>query len=556
MKMEHIRRPFGIYNLDSQQHNVVTQILRDYNINESKYNEDYGEKSIFVTDFFFGADNFVLEEFKNEGVCDIYTYENFLTIALEDWNSNLTGREYSSNITRYVSVNGQLGTKEEFEKSYKYVFNHSKQKFDIKKDCTYLPSKHKWFSCGDIWKSDLTGKKYHYHDEKAYTNSDTNETGTKEEFEKISLYYDAYNDCFSKEEYVVWIDCRSEFIGIYDAISSDLSGDFIHPDDILQADDGIYGTEQEFQNDGEYIWVEYGYNNDRYVHRNNCILAVDTDHYYHEDSVGMYVYFSDEHEEYYEELPECQDKEHICEYHCSPEPIDLTDGSKYAIGFEVEKTDFDGDSSVGTHIGEYNLFKGFETDSSCGVEAITNILPLDEPDSKHRKRVFSWMDEASGILEADVDNKCSCHVGLSIKDGGDVWDFLDKLRPNLGLIYAMFRDRLNNSYCKNNKNIVKDIRTKYSPINVQNRYIEIRIPSRIYNAKQLKRRYDLFYQLVVHSMEGDGNYDTLVTNVKPLLMEMYSDNENKVDRIISLSQMFNDYLVHDIVAAEIEQYIY
>ena len=52
--------------------------------------------------------------------------------------------------------------------------------------------------------------------------------------------------------------------------------------------------------------------------------------------------------------------------------VSLTEiGAKYGIGFEVEKTSF-----ARNAMKAMPLFAGYERDSSCGYEAVTNILPL------------------------------------------------------------------------------------------------------------------------------------------------------------------------------------
>jgi hypothetical protein len=76
--------------------------------------------------------------------------------------------------------------------------------------------------------------------------------------------------------------------------------------------------------------------------------------------------------------------------------VDLGNGdysSKFTIGFEVEKNRL----SRGA-VKEYPLFCGFERDSSCGYEAVTNILPL-LPAGDWRTKVFSMMADAKKIIE-------------------------------------------------------------------------------------------------------------------------------------------------------------
>jgi hypothetical protein len=62
--------------------------------------------------------------------------------------------------------------------------------------------------------------------------------------------------------------------------------------------------------------------------------------------------------------------------------------SRFTIGFEVEKNELHRSA-----VREYELFCGFERDSSCGYEAVTNVLPLVGP-SNWRTMVFDMMHNA------------------------------------------------------------------------------------------------------------------------------------------------------------------
>ena len=95
--------------------------------------------------------------------------------------------------------------------------------------------------------------------------------------------------------------------------------------------------------------------------------------------------------------------------------IELGNGdvdSKFTIGMEVEKSRL----SRGA-VKEYPLFCGFERDSSCGYEAITNIIPL-LPSGKWRNKVFNMMFEARKIIEdqySPSDRRCGGHITLAVQ---------------------------------------------------------------------------------------------------------------------------------------------
>ena len=76
------------------------------------------------------------------------------------------------------------------------------------------------------------------------------------------------------------------------------------------------------------------------------------------------------------------------------------------LGFEIEKLRFHGSS-----VREYPLLKGFEYDGSCGVEAITHVLPL-LGKSLWRTKVFNMFVQAKKIISDEYspsDSSCGGH---------------------------------------------------------------------------------------------------------------------------------------------------
>ena len=85
--------------------------------------------------------------------------------------------------------------------------------------------------------------------------------------------------------------------------------------------------------------------------------------------------------------------------------------AKYGIGFEIEKNRL----SRGA-VREYPLFCGFERDSSCGYEAVTNILPLVGA-SPWRNKVYSMFVEAERIIDdrwSPSNGTCGGHMSVSV----------------------------------------------------------------------------------------------------------------------------------------------
>ena len=112
--------------------------------------------------------------------------------------------------------------------------------------------------------------------------------------------------------------------------------------------------------------------------------------------------------------------------------------SKFAIGYEVEKTRL----SRGARV-ELPLFSHYETDSSCGYEAVTNVLPL-VPKGVWRNKVLNMFHQASKILEdshSPSDTTCGGHITLSC-EGMSGADLCDAMRPFSGIIYSILLRRL------------------------------------------------------------------------------------------------------------------
>jgi len=242
-------------------------------------------------------------------------------------------------------------------------------------------------------------------------------------------------------------------------------------------------------------------------------------------------------------------------YHCSPNPRYMAGGleddikslprrdrglimdadvCRYTIGFEIEKSEF-----APRAVKRYPLFCGFERDSSCGVEAITNILPL-LPPSEWRSKVFSLFYDANKIIDSEyspTNRDCGGHITIGIKDmyGSDI---LKRVRPFMGIIYALWRGRLKNSYCRQNitmrtydearegSRYYGSINSRYQPVLVKGDCIEFRLINRVDSVEQMIRRYELLYTLIHESGKRGMTFKKMFDKMLPILNRMYrSDYE-------------------------------
>ncbi len=238
--------------------------------------------------------------------------------------------------------------------------------------------------------------------------------------------------------------------------------------------------------------------------------------------------------------------------------------SRFTIGFEIEKASL----SRGA-VKEYELFAGFETDSSCGYEAVTHILPL-VPSGRWRTKVFDMMLKAEKIIDnqwSDSNVHCGGHINLGVYgySGGAI---LEKVRPFMGLVYALYRYRLKNTYCKYNPRLRPkiELRTldtdftylnhhKYHVVLAKDKIIELRVPSRVENVKQLMRRYELMYELLDTAFNTKTkSIKTFLKRVRPILGRMY-DSELEVDNICDLSEKFQKYINRGVIDPSIASFL-
>jgi hypothetical protein len=314
-------------------------------------------------------------------------------------------------------------------------------------------------------------------------------------------------------------------------------------------------SESEFylKNDDEICYVE---EYDKYMLRDDCIYSerldvwvhTETDMYIYCSDIEDYVYYDDafydeSSGEYLSERPESP--AHIAEYHRSPSSnviYNPTAGShKYGIGFEVEKNSILGKSHEGDYIGEYKFFSGFENDASCGVEGISNIYCLEYGYDTLKEHV----KEAKDILnDNNVDSNCGGHINVS--GPSDIVN-LANIRKYSGLLFAMYRYRLQKSYSSHNKKLEEyNKNTKYSAIREKNNsvgynrtLIEFRLISRVEHSNQILFRYKLIQKLI-KAVEKGISFEEYLSDNQSLLKIIYS--EEKLRRINAMAISFNSWI--------------
>ena len=279
---------------------------------------------------------------------------------------------------------------------------------------------------------------------------------------------------------------------------------------------------------------------------NTFVFCVDTDEYGIRDNCHM------DHEDgsWYSE----SQGQHVYQYHshCN-EDIKEPRNADWTIGFEIEKTDIYNTetglmvSHEGDRVETQPFFWKWETDSSCGIEGVSNAYDLF--DSKEFKNDVKNSDYIDGLTSRDSGG----HVSIKCNKWGQAFG-LNEVRPYAGLIYALWRFRLKNEYCSKNKKIDADAYLdRYDVIRVRGAgFLEFRLPNRIQRKSQVIWRYKIFHLMVRAMVEGIP-FASYVRNCDSLLDEVY-DVEKK-ERIKGLSQHFDDYLSLGVIASEISEFI-
>jgi len=241
-----------------------------------------------------------------------------------------------------------------------------------------------------------------------------------------------------------------------------------------------------------------------------------------------------------------------------------TIGAKYGIGFEVEKTRI----SRGA-VRPYPLFCGFERDSSCGYEAVTNILPL-LPACAWRTKIYDLMHQAERVIDdrySPSDSRCGGHVTISV-EGMTGNAVLAAMRNHCGILLALYRRRISNSYVGNNitmlpyeqrdemfgRNGRSGWSRKYCVAKVMAHAVEFRIPSRITSVRQMRLRYDLMFILVDGAVKGQTPAQVR-RRFTPIIKAMYEGDLTKASKVIELSKSFDKFIATGKVNAEVMPWI-
>lgn len=233
--------------------------------------------------------------------------------------------------------------------------------------------------------------------------------------------------------------------------------------------------------------------------------------------------------------------------------------SRFTIGFEVEKNQLHRNA-----VREYELFCGFERDGSCGYEAVTHILPL-LPSGLWRNKIFDMMHKAEKIIDdrfSPSDRRCGGHCTIAV-EGLDGYELNEQVRRYSGIILALFRNRLKNSFCNYNLrmkshrdgNHFNGWHSKYQLALVKGNCLEFRVVSKFESVKQMMRRYELFFEMVNFAIVENKSFASFLKRIKPVILSMYNGDTDKAENVLKLAVHFQTFINTGRIHADIEQFI-
>ena len=312
----------------------------------------------------------------------------------------------------------------------------------------------------------------------------------------------------------------------------------------------------EVANTEEYAsqaWLRESNDHTRNIYRQGGWWDINGGDVVYVEESGCYAHIDDacwdeDTEMYYIERHR-RDRENITHYGGTRSMTRTLDRDAIAqIGYEVEKNRFTIRGSHvrrhGDHVGSFRLFRGYERDSSCGVEAITHVLPA-TPDKL--EFVNELIDESEELLGSAANSRCGGHISVSYRDIPKRQLAL-LLKPAIPVLLSIWRERLVSGYgggCGNP--LVHESRlqhARHSVINCTrgNDTIELRLPPAVKNAKDLKFRHALMVEAInvtittAGDLEGKQLWSRVKERLYPIVKEYYGD---KAEERLELAEAFN-----------------
>jgi hypothetical protein len=141
----------------------------------------------------------------------------------------------------------------------------------------------------------------------------------------------------------------------------------------------------------------------------------------------------------------------------------------------------------------------------------------------------------------------------------------ESLRKFSGIVMALFRKRLKNSYCNHNLRMQSYSDTtghfngwasKYQFALVKGNVVEYRVVARFESVKQVMRRYELFYELTNFAVNNpNGSFDSFLKRVTSIILSMYNGDTDKANEVLDLSKKFQKFINTGAIHPDIAPYL-
>jgi hypothetical protein len=227
---------------------------------------------------------------------------------------------------------------------------------------------------------------------------------------------------------------------------------------------------------------------------------------------------------------------------------------EYTIGYEVEKGyggEFDSEDLDYCNL-DSPIWHRRESDGSCGTEFITGIMPL-APPGAIRDGVFNEFQYSSDIFELAADRRCAGHVTVGI-NGISGSKLKKKIRPYLGIVYAVWRHRLKNDFVSCDVLLKHDGGDpRYTPVLVKSKCLEFRIVRRFENVKHAIDRYNFFY-ILIDGVANGRSRSSVYRRLRPIIRGMYSDG-SKVTEVYRIAREFDKFLETEELNDEVRNWL-
>lgn len=251
----------------------------------------------------------------------------------------------------------------------------------------------------------------------------------------------------------------------------------------------------------------------------------------------------------------------ICGYHASSgQEIRLSD-SLACVGYEIEKTKFvfadENHHDATSHadfVGSHTMMRGYEYDGSCGVEAITHILPAHEVYESANGNIVDvreLFDDASEIIDSPWSTRCGGHFTVSYGNMSSA-DLLATLREYLPIFYGLFPKRLKNSYCNRNAKLNSPERWR-GVVSARYNALEMRLPSAVTDVDQLWFRHQIICRMMHHAFAlKDSNWEAFLIDIDAILAARLSKDKKR--QVLRTAKSFRNWIVKDIVSMRVASF--